>query len=164
MSLKNDRKKNKGKKDIESIINQVRTYLPENTTNFIRTQMEMSSKSAKGRRWPIKDKMLALSIFYHSRKAYKILGKFFRLPSKRTLLKTLQNSNISPGFSPKIFDALKLKTAEMENEDKQCVLVFDEMSLKARISYNPSNDCVEGLEDFGELGGPDTLQIMHWLF
>ena len=41
----------------------------------------------------------------------------------------------------------------MDDGDKQCVLVFDEMSLKAGISYNSSNDCVEGFEDFGDLGG-----------
>ena len=30
--------------------------------------------------------------------------------------------------------------------------VFDEMSLKAGILYNSSNDCVESFEDFGDLG------------
>lgn len=152
-AAKRETNRKKGKKDIEIIVNQVREYLPENTTNFIRTQMEMSTRSAKGRRWPVKDKMLALSIFYHSRKAYKILGKFFHLPSKRTLLKTLQKTNITPGFSPKILDALKLKVSKMDSDEKQCVLVFDEMSLKAGISYNSSSDCVEGFEDFGDLGG-----------
>ena len=45
-ALKNEKKRNKGKKDIDIIINQVRTYLPESTTNFIRTQMETSTSLA----------------------------------------------------------------------------------------------------------------------
>ena len=35
--------------------------------------------------------------------------------------------------------------------EKVCVLVMDEVSLKEGLSYDVSEDKIEGLEDFGEL-------------
>lgn len=85
--------------NIKSIISQLSVYLPSDTILFIETQIRMSQRKKQGHRWAIKDKMLALSIFYHSRKAYRLLSKLFCLPSKSTLLRTLRKSNLSPGFS-----------------------------------------------------------------
>ena len=42
--------------------------------------------------------MLAMSVFFHSKKAYKILSRFFFLPSERTLQSDLQKMNMKPGF------------------------------------------------------------------
>ena len=96
--------------------------------------------------------MLALSIFYHSRKAYRLLSKLFCLPSKSTLLRSLRKFNLSPGFSDKVFDALKLKVASMSQIACQCAVTFDEISLKSVLVYNSQRDVVEGFENFGDLG------------
>jgi hypothetical protein len=67
--------------DIENICNQVRRYLPEITTNFFKSQMLASvCKRAQAMRWTDKDKLLALSIYFHGPKAYKFLSRIFRLP------------------------------------------------------------------------------------
>ena len=55
--------------NIKSIISPLSVYLTSDTILFIETQFRMSQRKKQGHRWAIKDKMLALSIFYHSRKA-----------------------------------------------------------------------------------------------
>ena len=106
------------------------------------------------RRYALADKMLALSIFYQSRKAYRILSKLFALPSKKTLQRAMQKTNIMPGFVTFIFEALKLKVDSMEQKEKYVALVFDEMSLKTSLVYNSGLDKIEGFEDFGESNSP----------
>ena len=71
--------------------------------------------------------MLALSIFYHSQKAYRLLSKLLCLPSKSSLLRSLRKYNLSPGFSDKVFDVLKLKVASMPQIACQCGVAFDEI-------------------------------------
>ena len=96
--------------------------------------------------------MMALSIFYQSRKAYGILSKLFALPSKRTLQRSMHNTNVMPGFVDTIFDALKIKTSTLEEKDKYVALVYDEMTLKTDLIYNHGLDKIEGFEDLGHLG------------
>ena len=76
----------------------------------------------------------------------------FCLPSKSTLLRSLRKSILSPGFSDKVFDALKLKVASMPQIACQCAVTFDEISLKSALSYNSQRDVIEGFDNFGDLG------------
>ena len=112
----------------------------------------MSKRSKSGYRWKTEDKMLALSIFFHSRKTYKILACFFILPSIRTSLRDLQKMNVKPGFSQSVLDALTQKVKAMAPIDRNVALVFDEMSIKQGLVYNEGSDIVEGFEDFGDIG------------
>ena len=64
----------------------------------------------------------------------------------------LKRVDIKPGFHENIFDALKYKAEEMRTHSKLCALLFDEMSIKQRVSYDVSNDNVWGLEDIGTGG------------
>ena len=86
---------------------------------------------------------MALSIFYNSRKAYSLLSKLFALPSKRTLQRSLQNTNVMPGFNDAIFDALRMKVSTMHKKDRCVGLVFIEMSLKPTLVYNHGLDKIE---------------------
>ena len=88
---------------------------------FIESQVQMSQRSKYAYRWKVKDKMLALSILFHSRKAFKILSCFFILPSIRTLQHDLQKMSIKPGFSETVLEALKVKVNSMNCRDKNVV-------------------------------------------
>ena len=125
----------------------LKEYLQPDTFSFIESQVKMSNKNKCAFRWNTKDKMLAPSIFFHSRKTYKILSCLFNLPSMRTLLRDLQKMNIKPGFS-----ALTLKVQAMDPIDCNVTPVFDEMSIKQGLMYNEGTDSVEGFEDFGDVG------------
>ena len=144
--------------DIHNVCCKLEKLLPVNTAKFIRSQIKVNQlKNRKGMRWTLDDKMFALSVFYHSRKAYRLLGKIFTLPCKSTLTKLLGQSKIYPGFNDNIFQAIKTKVQTMSQKDRQCVLLFDEMSIKCSLSYNRYQDSVEGTSDFGTLGKTKLL-------
>ena len=80
------------------------------------------------------------------------MRKLFILPSKATLQRMLQQANIYPGFNSQVLEALRHKVATFNDVDKACVLVFDEMAIKTKLSYNKKGDCIEGFENLGSLG------------
>lgn len=59
-------------------------------------------------------------------------------------------SNLKPGINKNIFEQLKTKADQMKIEQKLCVLMFDEVSLKANITYQERKDKITGLVDNGE--------------
>ena len=155
------------KNKIKIIIAQLKEYLPLETISFIERQLALHKVTKAQCRYAVKDKMMALSIFYQSRKAYNLLSKLFALPSKWTLQKSLQNTNILPGFNKAILDTLQIKIVSMDQKDRFVALVFDEMSLKSALVYNHGLDKIEGFEELGELGtsqfvADHALVFMVW--
>lgn len=57
---------------------------------------------------------------------------------------------MTPGIIPYVVDALKETTKDWQLQDRACTLIFDEMSLKENLQYNPKNDLVLGYSDNGE--------------
>ena len=84
----------------------------------------------------MKDKMLVLSIFFHSCKVYRVLSHLFVLPSMRTFQHDLQKMNIKLGFSDSVFEAHAVKAKVMNERDCNVYLVFDEMSIEQALLYN----------------------------
>ena len=140
------------KNKLQNLFSELSDFLPESTLSFIKSQVLMAQRSKQGLRWCLHDKMLALSIFYHSKRAYKILQRFFKLPSRKTLQRMLQKSNVCPGFNDSISKALRMKIDTFPEIDKTCALIFDEISLKSALTYDRSTDSIEGFENFGTLG------------
>ena len=134
---------------VARILSELSGFLPPQTMEFVKTQVKMSDRSKQGRRWTSKDKMFALSIYYQSQKAYKLLRKIFYLPSKSTLQKTLQKTSIYAGLNEKILHAVECKARYMQENDKDCILLFDEMAIKEGLQYNQDGDFIEGFEDLG---------------
>ena len=136
---------------VEQVLGALKSFgLSDTTVSFLEGRIRLCQKKKQGYRYAVRDKMLTLSIYYQSRKAYKLLSKIFILPSRSTLQRSLQNTNISPGFNNTVLDALKLKVQSMNQKDRNVALMFDEMSLKSAVVYNPGLDVNEGFEDVGE--------------
>ena len=152
--LKGPHKASKSLKTLQSLLNQ---FLPTVLVALILTQVKVAGKKGAEIRWPSADKMLALSVLYHSRKAYKLLQGMFKLPSISTLKRTLRRTNVYPGFNENLLNALKTKVQNFSIKDQQCVLIFDEMSIKSGLTYDIARDCIEGYEDFGFLGRTDFI-------
>ena len=156
VQLQRERKKKTLQKtktlQLKNALKCVAEYLLPDTVSFIESQVEMSKRCKRAYRWKTKDKMIALSIFFHSQKVYKILSKLFVLPSKSTLLRDLKKMNMKPGFIGSILEALQVKVNTMDTRDQNVALVFDEMSIKEGLTYNTGRDIVEGFEDFGLAG------------
>lgn len=116
---------------------------------FTGLQMLQSGKKARGRRFTEDEKILSLSIYKQSPKAYRFLYKIFVLPAPRTLLKVLNRVPISTGINDQLFSHLKQMVRRIPPHHRYCTLLFDEMSLSPRLLYDERKDRIEGFEDFG---------------
>ena len=122
VQLQRERKKKTLQKtktlQLKNALKYIAEYLSPDTVSFIESQVEMSKQCKRAYRWKTKDKMIALSIFFHSRKVYKILSKLFILPFKSTLLRDLKKMNMKPGFIESILEALQVKVNTMDTRDR----------------------------------------------
>ncbi|VEN38885.1 unnamed protein product, partial [Callosobruchus maculatus] len=123
--------------------------LNQSTLNFIECQRRNQKLKPKGRRFTVQDKILALSIFKQSGRCYRYLSKIFSLPSKRTLVALLGKIPFKAGTNRHVFDQLKKTVTRMRPRDTYCTLMFDEISLDPGLQYNPKDDCIDGIVDFG---------------
>ncbi|CAG4981336.1 unnamed protein product [Colias eurytheme] len=106
-------------------------------------------KRPRGKRWGLKNKITSLAIYKRSPKAYRYMQKVLPLPSERTLQRMLKELHIQPGIYDNILNNLTHKTTQLEEQDKYCAILFDEIALKKRLIYNEFEDKVEGFVDHG---------------
>lgn len=97
-------------------------------------------------RWSQETIMQALQTrFICKSNGYKhLLKQGYPLPSVRTLTRSVQNFDFSPGLLVKIFELLKVKMANADDIDKECMLAADEMSISDGIQFDPSMASVIG--------------------
>lgn len=115
--------------------------------------------------WTTEEKNFSLMLFYKSPSAYKFLRKLeINLPSPSTIHTWVGTSKFKPGFSPKVFHQLKCKFAESSEEERACILSFDEMALKKNIFYSKDLDMIEGFEDLGKLGRNSKMATCALVF
>lgn len=111
---------------------------------FTNMQYRESHKKPKGRRFAVEEKILSLSLYKRSPKCYKHLTKCFTLPSARSLKKMLAKIKIEAGINSVVFKKIKDSVVSMSEDDKLCVLIFDEMYITPNIQYNASSDKLKG--------------------
>lgn len=122
----------------------------QNLAKFINSQISLSQKESKGRRYSHEFKIHCLAMYFTGPKVYKKkLMAQFCLPSPVTLYRLTKNLNIKPGVNDSLFDMLKKKTDNFSNDDRLCILCFDEMAIKANLFYGTASDSIIGLEDDG---------------
>ena len=163
MQLHREKKKKTDSKSLKlkNALKCLEQYLSLDTLAFTESQVAMSKQRYKqAYRWNPKNKMLALAIFFHSKKAYKILSQLFILPSKSTLLYNLQKMNIQPGLNESVLEALMSKAQAMYDRDHNVALAFDEMTIKQGLVYKEGSDTIEGFEGLVILVKQDLSQTM----
>ena len=77
------------------------------------------------------------------------MGKIYKLPSVTSLKKYTKKIKINPGFNSQIFHPIKLRVNAMEKEDRKCILMMDEVSLKQNLQFKKTDDKLHELTDFG---------------
>lgn len=98
----------------------------------------------------MEEKILALIVLKASGKGYRLLCKLFALPSTRTLTNLLNKIPLRPGINEQLFTSLQKTVSKMKRQqDKVCILMFDELSIETSINYDKKNDFIVGVEDFG---------------
>lgn len=95
---------------------------------------------------------------------YQYMKCIFALPSKKTLNALLEGVPFRTGINKNIFETLSERAKGMEPCDRACVLVFDEMSIREHLSYDPSTDRIVGVEDCGESGRTENVANQAMVF
>lgn len=103
-----------------------------------------------GRQWPDKMKAFAMNLYFHSPKAYIYLSKVLLLPSMRSQQNWLQDIVLRPRIMTTVLETLKKKIKNWSSKDQTCTLLFDEISLKNNLYYDPKKRL-------------STWLLRHWL-
>lgn len=103
--------------------------------------------------WSKEEQNFAISLYFKSPTTYRFLLEKLTLPAPSTLREWVASSSkYMTGFNDLFFQKLALKVSVMSHKCKDCVILFDEMSLMANFEYSNSMDIIEGFEDLGHLG------------
>lgn len=116
---------------------------------FLLRTAKLWVKKARGRDYTVDEKATCLAIFKQNTYGYRFLSSFLPLPSPYTLTNALGKIPIWPGINNIIFDNLKERAKKLVRRDKICSLIFDEMSLKASLTYMSKYGIITGFENFG---------------
>ena len=129
--------------------NDMLNKLNTTTLAFFHSQIKSQTVKPRGRRFSLQDKILSLSIFKNSPKAYRFLSTIFALPSKKTLTSLLNHVTFEAGINDHIIKNLTHQATRLKPNDRLCSLVFDEMAIAPATAYNIKDDMVYGFENFG---------------
>jgi hypothetical protein len=119
---------------------------------FFARQLRLSRCKKVGRRYSPSDKNFALSLYFLARRLILFVSVFlFCHRNARSKFGWLNlTSNLA--FVTLFFSVLRNKVRSMAEQDRVCVLLLDEMSLKTALSYDGAKDVIVGFEDYGHLG------------
>ena len=104
------------------------------------------------RRYTGEEETRALALYFQGPRSYRFLQKRYVLPHPRTLRRKMEKIQMRPGFHDAILALIKEKFTGSSDQDKLCVIAFDEIHLKPRLAYQRSEDIIEGFADHGPLG------------
>lgn len=133
----------------DELLTEIAKYVEGPAYSFIASQLKFSDVSARGRRWDDEAKLLALSLYYKSPQAYRLLARLFVLPCKASLCNWVRNFTVTCGFSDTVMTVMQEKVTGLSPENRCCVLLLDEMSLRRGLTYDRRFDNIIGFEDLG---------------
>lgn len=119
---------------------------------FVKMQFSQAGKCNRGRRFTLRQKILALSLYKISPKSYRVLSEICILPKRSTLNGLLKKVLIKPGINKCMFDNLKKRVEKMPQSHKFCSVVFDEMAIAAHVEM--TDEKIIGFVDDGETRKP----------
>lgn len=127
---------------------------------------KMQINHIKKRRWTDDEKQFALFLYYKSPSAFKHLrdNKHFDLPRTSLIRSWVNDLELAPGIKFSIIPKLAIKIETMDKTERQCILMWDEISIKQLLEFNSKADLVEGFQDLGELGRKDEFANFALVF
>ena len=114
---------------------------------IIRLQEKSTDKNLcrkDGRGWTKESIIKAVSLRAVSLKGYETVRRQWKvnIPAPRTIRSHLQNFPCAPGIIDEVIQALRIKCEKMDIYSKLCGILFDEMSLDSRFTYDKYLDKV----------------------
>jgi hypothetical protein len=129
--------------------------------------VNMQVRHKAGKVWTKPEKDFSLLSFYKSPGAYKYWRNSLKivLPGLSTIHDWVADIDCLPGFNQQILEEIQRKTSTMNESEKYCSVIFDEIKIKKCLEYNTKYDLIEGLHDHGENGRKNKFgsQIMLFL-
>lgn len=165
MELENEKKNSKGLRDKLRLVRQQSSrvikkqqllhqnkFSKENILNtvFNDDQFDLlvrrtNNKGLQGIRWSNKTVEKSLKWrFICGGTGYDEIRKTIPLPSQRTLSKKIENLKFEHGILFEVFELLQYKVTEMNYQDRECVIMTDEMAIEEGIDYDSSLKCLFG--------------------
>ncbi len=133
---------------VEKIIEATRAFLGPQEHELFSLHMKMSL--GKRQRYSDSFKAFAISVYYKSPTCYRFLRTRLKLPSKSAITLWLSKLKFREGLCKNLLNALKIRVGRLRPEDKICSLIFDEISLKKSLEYDPAQDKVFGIQEIKE--------------
>jgi len=93
--------------------------------------------------------MFCLGIYKRSHSSYNFLSKYLLCPSPTTLNTQLQQIPLDTGCNKIILKYLKLLAKEINPQDLNYVLMWDEIAIQPAVQYNRKSNKIIGFEDWG---------------
>ncbi len=121
---------------------------------FFKMQIKNTGRKPKGRRYSKEQKSLCLSLYKQSPKNYRYMRKFFILPDKRTIQRHSAKLMFDTGINDNLFALIKAKVQSLPDVERYCIVVWDEMAIKAHLQYNRGKDLIDGFVDMGFIRRP----------
>lgn len=84
------------------------------------------------------------------KRAYTCLRSIFNnIPSIQTLQSVLAKLPLSTGLNTLILRHLENTASKMSQKEKVCILMWDEVSIQTKLTYDIRKDIICGFEDWG---------------
>ena len=117
------------------------------TKEIFKNEVKNAEKSA-GTRYTEKIKRFSISLHFYSPKGYQFVRKAFHLPSPSTIRYWASSVECEPGFLNQVITHLQ---DNLEEDNKDCVLLVDEMSIKKDVLLDPKTKKFVGNVDYGKI-------------
>lgn len=101
-------------------------------------------------RYSEKLKSFAVTLHFYSAKAYDYVRKYLHLPHADTIRRWASPYNVEPGYLADVMSALKLQREKDADMSDVC-LVFDSMSIRKQVIYDPSTQKYAGFINHGHI-------------
>jgi len=135
-------KKNKKNVDPSTLFNNS-VFSSKNSKALVTMQLLHTKKKP----WTQAEKNVATSIYFKSPSTYRFMRRNkIVLPGVTTIQRWLKSLMYLPGFVTEYNSQLTLMTKVMTEQEKKCVVLIDEMSIKMCLEYNKSLDFIETMK------------------
>ena len=120
------------------------------------TNEHKNAKKSKSSRYSDLIKQFAVTLHFYSPKAYKYVRKILHLPCQASIRSWAAAINCEPGF---LTDVIQHLQTTLDEDDKDCILLVDEMSIKKEVVWDKKNKKFAGNTDYGHIQGEEKDSI-----
>jgi hypothetical protein len=117
------------------------------TKDLFINERKYANKS-KSARYRDTIKQFAVTLHFYSPKAYRFVRKSLHLPCSATIRAWAASIKCEPGFMTCIIEHLQ---NTLDEDDKDCFLLVDEMSIKKQVIWDKKNKKFAGTTDYGPI-------------